>query len=57
MWEKFKKLNIFLKIILILVLIPVVILILGAFVAGWPIFLVLGVALFLLITGYKKKKR
>ncbi|MCC0630163.1 MULTISPECIES: hypothetical protein [unclassified Clostridioides] len=57
MWEKFKNLNIFLKIILILVLIPIVILILGAFVAGWPIFLVSGVALFLLITGYKKKKR
>ncbi|HGE7939197.1 TPA: tripartite tricarboxylate transporter TctB family protein [Clostridioides difficile] len=57
MWEKFKNLNIFLKIILILVLIPITILVLGAFVAGWPIFLVAGVALFLLITGYKKKKR
>ncbi|HBE9110335.1 TPA: hypothetical protein KNH21_003654 [Clostridioides difficile] len=57
MWEKFKNLNIFLKIILILVLIPITMLVLGAFVAGWPIFLALGIALFLLTTGYKKKKK
>ncbi|CZR83084.1 hypothetical protein Q3152_15925 [Clostridioides difficile] len=57
MWEKFKNLNIFLKIILILVLIPITMLVLGALVAGWPIFLALGIALFLLTTGYKKKKK